>query len=124
MYQSILFCFVFDAAAITMGLQKHYFKYGQSAREKIFGIPRDTRTTTGQQSKSGSSAGASSGGVGRSRVAGGVPSPLSMLISQGTKFNSSKWVKRGEKGTLSDNDTFHLIYDIPFSSVMNVEILE
>lgn len=47
-----------------MGLHKHYLKYGQNARDKIFGIPRDSR---------------SSG-----------PTPLSMLISQGAKFNSSK----------------------------------
>lgn len=61
-----------------MGLQKHYFKYGQSAREKIFGIPRDSRSGT---SRSGAAAAAGSG----------VPTPLSMLISQGTKFNSSKY---------------------------------
>lgn len=61
-----------------MGLQKHYFKYGQSAREKIFGIPR------GGDSRSAAAASRTADGS-------GVPTPLSMLISQGTKFNSSEY---------------------------------
>lgn len=47
-----------------MGLQKQYLKYGQTARDKIFGLPPDTRRN--------------------------VPTPLSMLISHGAKFNNSK----------------------------------
>lgn len=47
-----------------MGLQKQYIKYGQTARDKIFGIPPDTR-------RNGAT-------------------PLSMLISHGAKFNNSK----------------------------------
>lgn len=66
----------FIHTAIAMGLQKNYFKYGQSAREKIFGIPRDTRP----------------GPTRSTTVGGGIhTTPLSMLISQGTKFNSSKY---------------------------------
>lgn len=48
-----------------MGLQKHYMKYGQTARDKIFGIPPDTRRNG--------------------------PTPLSMLISHGAKFNNSEY---------------------------------
>lgn len=71
-----------------MGLQKNYFKYGQSAREKIFGIPRDIRTT--RQTTS-------------SAVGGGGlhTTPLSMLISQGTKFNSSKFDAKCKLSDLS-----------------------
>lgn len=47
-----------------MGLTKHYLKYGQSARDKLFGLSRGSK---------------SSG-----------PTPLSMLISQGAKFNSNR----------------------------------
>lgn len=46
-----------------MGLHKHYLKYGQSARDKIFGISRSSK---------------------------GVGTPLSMLISSSGKFNTSK----------------------------------
>lgn len=49
-----------------MGLQKQYIKYGQNARDKIFGIAPDTR-------RSG-------------------PTPLSMLISHGAKFNNSEYL--------------------------------
>lgn len=48
-----------------MGLEKQYIKYGQSARDKIFGMSPEAR-------KQG-------------------PTPLSMLISQGAKFNNSKY---------------------------------
>lgn len=48
-----------------MGLQKQYLKYGQTARDKIFGLPPDTRRNG--------------------------PTPLSMLISHGAKFNNSKY---------------------------------
>lgn len=46
----------------TMGLHKNYLKVGQNASNQIFGIPRVPRGST----------------------------PLSMLISYGAKFNSSK----------------------------------
>ncbi|XP_055321325.1 scavenger receptor class B member 1 [Sitodiplosis mosellana] len=46
-----------------MGLQKQYLKYGQTARDKIFGLPPDTRRNG--------------------------PTPLSMLISHGAKFNNN-----------------------------------
>lgn len=49
-----------------MGLQKQYLKYGQTARDKIFGLPPDTRRNG--------------------------PTPLSMLISHGAKFNNSKYI--------------------------------
>lgn len=65
-----------------MGLHKHYLRYGQSAREKIFGFARDSRSSRG-----------GGGGVGGPRMTMGNTTggtPLSMLISQGTKFNSSK----------------------------------
>lgn len=45
-----------------MGLQKNYLKVGHKASNQLFGIPRVTRGST----------------------------PLSMLISYGAKFNSSK----------------------------------
>lgn len=44
---------------------KQYLKYGQTARDKIFGLPPDTRRNG--------------------------PTPLSMLISHGAKFNNSKY---------------------------------
>lgn len=47
-----------------MGLQKQYLKYGQSAREKIFGLSQ--------------------------KAASNGSTPLSMLISQTRKFNGSK----------------------------------
>lgn len=47
---------------INMGLHKNYLKVGQNASNQIFGIPRVPRGST----------------------------PLSMLISYGAKFNSSK----------------------------------
>lgn len=50
---------------LIMGLQKQYLKYGQTARDKIFGLPPDTRRNG--------------------------PTPLSMLISHGAKFNNSKY---------------------------------
>lgn len=46
-----------------MGLHKNYLKVGQNASNQIFGIPRVHRGST----------------------------PLSMLISYGAKFNSSKY---------------------------------
>lgn len=49
-----------------MGLTKHYLKYGQTARDKIFGISKNSRNNG--------------------------TTPLSMLISQGTTFNSSKYL--------------------------------
>lgn len=48
-----------------MGLHKNYLKVGQNAGNQIFGIPRVNRGST----------------------------PLSMLISYGAKFNSSKYIK-------------------------------
>lgn len=48
----------------NMGLHKNYIKVGQNAGNQIFGIPRVTRGST----------------------------PLSMLISYGAKFNSSKLI--------------------------------
>lgn len=47
----------------NMGLHKNYLKVGQNASNQIFGIPRVHRGST----------------------------PLSMLISYGAKFNSSKY---------------------------------
>lgn len=47
-----------------MGLQKQYLKYGQTARDKIFGLPPDMTRRNG-------------------------PTPLSMLISHGAKFNNN-----------------------------------
>lgn len=51
-----------------MGLQKHYIKYGQNARDKIFGMTPETRRNG--------------------------PTPLSMLISHGAKFNNSKFINK------------------------------
>jgi hypothetical protein len=53
----------------TMGLHKNYLKVGQNASNQIFGIPRVRRGST----------------------------PLSMLISYGAKFNSSKCATRRKK---------------------------
>lgn len=57
--------FYINSSILIMGLQKQYLKYGQTARDKIFGLPPDTRRNG--------------------------PTPLSMLISHGAKFNNSKW---------------------------------
>jgi hypothetical protein len=46
-----------------MGLHKNYLKVGQNAKHQIFGFPRTP----------------------------GGPTPLSMLISYGPKFSSSKY---------------------------------
>lgn len=60
----------------NMGLHKNYLKVGQNAGNQIFGIPRVTRGST----------------------------PLSMLISYGAKFNSSKLI-------LSFNKRFSKIFE-------------
>ncbi|XP_055842453.1 lysosome membrane protein 2 isoform X2 [Episyrphus balteatus] len=55
-----------------MGLQKHYLRYGRSARDHIFGL---------------GGGGSSGGGTAHMRSR---PTPLSMLISQGAKINNNR----------------------------------
>lgn len=75
-----------------MGLHKHYLRYGQTAREKIFGFARDSRSSRGGGGV-GVGGGGGGGGSGKRMTMGSSAggTPLSMLISQGTKFNSSEY---------------------------------
>lgn len=51
-----------------MGLQKQYLKYGQTARDRLFGISRGGSMQNNENI-----------------------TPISMLISQGVKFSNSKY---------------------------------
>lgn len=82
-----------------MGLHKHYLRYGQSAREKIFGFARESRSSKG----GGGGGGGGTGGPRMTMGSGAGGTPLSMLISQGTKFNSSKY---------NQNNYFHIYFVI------------
>ncbi|CAD7002636.1 unnamed protein product [Ceratitis capitata] len=100
-----------------MGLQKHYLRYGRSARDHILGLAGGGRRNTivkthtsdnvhhnnGYNSHSSGShgthrrshGGAGGGGVGGEHGGGmpnltNRPTPLSMLISQGVKINNLK----------------------------------
>lgn len=64
-FSVFLFCFQNAVTSGIMGLEKQYIKYGQSARDKIFGVAPEAGRKQG-------------------------PTPLSMLISQGAKFNNSE----------------------------------
>ncbi|XP_039964158.1 uncharacterized protein LOC120777090 [Bactrocera tryoni] len=89
-----------------MGLQKHYLRYGRSARDHILGLAGGGRRntivkTTGDNGHNGHNGGhgthhRSDGGGGGGGEHGGMPNltsrptPLSMLISQGAKINNRK----------------------------------
>jgi hypothetical protein len=69
-------CCSISADNRNMGLHKNYLKVGQNAGNQIFGIPRVHRGST----------------------------PLSMLISYGAKFNSSKLIHI--HNTSNDDDIY------------------